>query len=94
MCGCVLDNQTMCMRASVISDHFIPHYRRTIQNHSHMMTLDAPALQEATMHMTGQMRPEQRRAHWQERRIFFVTGQVMLQDIVEWGESRTLSPSW
>ncbi|CAI7869136.1 unnamed protein product [Closterium sp. NIES-54] len=41
--------------------------------------------QEHTMHMTGQMAREQRAQHWRERRVFFVTGQVLLQDMVQWG---------
>ncbi|CAI5459451.1 unnamed protein product, partial [Closterium sp. Yama58-4] len=34
----------------------------------------------------AKMAREQRAQHWRERRVFFVTGQVLLQDMVQWGE--------
>ncbi|CAI5495478.1 unnamed protein product [Closterium sp. Naga37s-1] len=53
---------------------------------AYSFTAPSTTPQEHTMHMTGQMAREQRAQHWKERRVFFVTGQVLLQDMVHWGE--------
>ncbi|CAI5485589.1 unnamed protein product [Closterium sp. Naga37s-1] len=52
---------------------------------AYSFTAPSTTPQEHTMHMTGQMAREQRAQHWRERRVFFVTGQVLLQDMVQWG---------